>query len=504
VNSGRTFFSMFSYFSSIYDTTSNKFIDLQTLVGIIRNNPAADKITEIRTRRSNEDDSYRQLKEELPNITPNCMVSKRSLNEENFQTNFIQSSGYIYFDFDISNPDEYKDYFIRKYGDKASLVCLSTSKGGISVLFKVKNNISNDNFEIIRNQIIDTILLGEPIDKNAGGIGRAMFISHDPAVFINHDNIIEVLLPETIVSPNKKKVNQSNSSTIITNRLNSPFSILSIDKVYEKLHTCTQVEVLNPVVDFKPVEFVEVYIPKLIKDNTKHTIYSSMIHHLVHLNPNIEKEYIFSFLFYVNNRFARPKMERKELIRFFNLIYNGIKRTEINNHRQYTKFVHFNHNCRITKKEKIQISNSLNGYVRRNISIKKIQETTYELKHSGQKITQVRIAEISGLSPKTVRTHLNSKLIDMDEMVRLINDSIYATDSNEEADNQTRLAGNVFKRAFTSRKDNDPLCGQTQPACLKLASLNNGIEPISACHSRNKVNHYSITKLSAFNQILHC
>lgn len=426
-NSGSTFLLMFSYFENgITDTNCNRFIDLPELVKKIKNNTNADLIEEIRTLRRNGDEFYKQLKRQLPNITPNCLLNRRSLDEDSFTTNFIKSSGYIYFDIDTINPNEYKDYFIKKYGHLASLVCLSSSKGGIAVLFKVRNEITNDNFELIRTQIIDTILKGEPIDKNAGGLGRAMFISSDPQVYVNYENEIEISIPELQTEPIKKEVNQSNSSVFFINRLNSPFSVLSIDKVYEKLITCTQVEILNPVVDFKLIEFVEVFIPQVIKDGTKHTIYSSMIRHLMYLNPDIEKEYIFSFLFYVNNRFARPRMERKELIRFFNLTYNKIKRTGVTNHQHFTKFVHFNPNCGISTEDKIKISNTLNGYHRRNISIKKIQATKSELQQRGLKLTQKNITEISGLSAKTVRTHLNSPLIDMDEMVKLINDSVYS------------------------------------------------------------------------------
>lgn len=39
------------------------------------------------------------------------------------------------------------------------------------------------------------------------------------------------------------------------------------------------------------------------------------------------------------------------------------------------------------------------------------------------------IVEVSGLSPKTIRTHLNSPLIDMDEIIKLINDSVYSGNS---------------------------------------------------------------------------
>jgi hypothetical protein len=464
---------MFSYFKNgIKDTVCSKFIDLHTLVGLVRNNPEVDKITQIRTRRNNGDSSYKQLKEQLPNITPNCMVSKRVLNGENFNANFLQASGYIYFDFDIKNAEEYKKYFIEKYGDKASFVCLSASNGGIATLFKVKNPITNENFDVLRNYIIDNILSGEPIDKNAGGIGRAMFISHDPDVYVDFENEIKVELADAPVKPSEKRGKQSNSSTFITNRLISPFSVITIDKVYEKLYTCTQVEVINPVVDFKPVEFVEVYIPEIIKDGTKHTIYQSMIHHLVYLNPDIEKEYIFSFLFYVNNRFAKPRMDRIELIRFFNLVYYGIKKTGTMKYQQKTKYVHFNENYDLSTKQKLQIANTLNGYQRRNISIRKIQEVKHELKQSVRKSTQKNIAEISGLSPKTVRAHLNSDLIDMNEMVKMINDSVYAGDSTKETDKSTSTTGNVFKQFLAVRKDKDPLYEPAPPDCHKLTFFN--------------------------------
>lgn len=455
---------MFSYFKDgINDTSCVKFIDLSTLVGLIKNNPEAEKITQIRNLRNCGDSYYKQLKKQLPYITPNCLVNLRSLDEDNFRTNFIRSSGYIYFDIDTINPDVYKDYFIKKYGHLASLVCLSSSQGGISVLFKIRNEITNDNFELIRNQIINTILIGEPIDNNAGGFGRAMFISSDAQVYVNYENEIEISVDEINTTPLKKEVKQSNSSTFFTNILNSPFSVLSIDKVYEKLHTCTQVEVINPVVDFKPVEFVEVYIPEAIKDGSKHIIYQSMIHHLVHLNPDLEKEYIFSFLFYVNNVFARPRMERKELTRFFNLIYNGIKKTGNLKYQKKTKYVHFNGKNELSTKEKLQIANTLNGYHRRNISIQKIQEAKQEIKDSSLKITQARIAEITKLSAKTVRTHLNSELIDMNEMVKIINDSIFAGDLAAEPNKPSRPAGKVFNGGLQKRKDKDPIENRAHP-----------------------------------------
>lgn len=462
---------MFSYFENgITGTTCNRFIDLYHLVNIIKNHQNAVLIDEIRTLRSMDDDNYKKLKKQLPYITPNCMVQKRSLGGDNFKTNFIQSSGYIYIDLDVGceTSRDYKSYFIDKYGHRATLVCLSSSAGGISVLFRVKTLVTKENFDYLWNYIKDNILAGEPVDLRSKDIGRAMFVSHDPNVYINYENDIDIQLTEPSIIPIEKKVKQSNSSKGFTNTLNSPFSVLSIDKVYEKLVVSTRVEILNPIVDFRPVECTEVFIPKVIKDGTKHTIYPSMIHNLVYLNPDIEREYIFSFLFYINNRFARPRMDKKELFRLFNLVFDGIKKTGKSYHSHYIKFVHINPKISISKKEKIQIANTLNGYQRRNLSYKKIQDAIRDLEQSGQKVTPTRIAELSGLTPKTVRARLKSGLIDMDEKVKMINDSIFINDCVEETDNRTSTTGNDFKQVFTARKDKDPLNVVAVPDCKKL------------------------------------
>jgi hypothetical protein len=416
---------MFSLFENgIKDTKCSKFIGFSDLVRIIRNNPNAGKIETIRNLRKNGDEYYKTLKSELPNITPTCLVRERNLEEDNFDRNFIQFSQYLYFDIDKWNTEEYKCYFIKKYGNSAALICLSSSGGGLSVLFKVKNIITKDNFNEIWQKVRDTVLSDEIIDVRCKNISRAMFISHDPAVFYNYENEIELEIKNPDVGSDKKTVKQSKTCKDFNYRLISPFSIISIDKVLQKIVLRTIVPVINPVVDFKPAEYVEVYIPKHIKDGTKHVIYTSMIHALVYLNPTVEREYIFSYMFYVNSRFAKPGMEKREFIRLFNLVYNGIKDTGKTNVKKTIKYVHFNPGCGLSVKQKIEISNMLNGIKRKNESIEKINNAKSELKQAGRKITQKGIAEISKLSSKTIRSHINAKLLDMDEHVEMVNNSV--------------------------------------------------------------------------------
>ena len=416
---------MFSYFDGgIKNTKSTKPLDFPSLIRIIRSNPNADKIDKIRSLRESGNDSYKDLKKQLPYITPNCMVTARNLKGENYNQNFNSFSGYLYFDFDIPNAKDFKDYFIRRYGHLASMICLSSSGGGISVLFKIKNTITKENFDDVWLAVRNQILKDEQVDIICKDIGRAMFVSHDESVYYNYDNEVEVDIESSTTKTIKKEGKQCNSYDFCDNTLNSPFSIIPIDIVLKKLITRTPVEVQNPIVDYVPVEYLKFYIPETIKDGTKHKIYFSMIHALVYLNPDIERDYIFSYMFYINNRFAKPKMEKREFNRLFNTIYNGIKSSGNTVVKTKIKSVHINPDSNLTKKEKISVANHINGIKRKNISIRKIVDAKTELEKRGKKITQKAIRQISGLSPKTVRKHLHSSVIEMDKEIQIVNDSL--------------------------------------------------------------------------------
>jgi hypothetical protein len=416
---------MFSLFENgITDTRYKKFIDLSELRQLVRQNPNEDMIESIRTLRQKGDDSYKALKSRLPYITPNCMVRERNLEEEKFAINFLQFSQYLYFDIDCGDVEEYKKYFIEKYNHQLSFVCISSSGGGISVLFKVRNRLTRENFESVWTWVRNNILPGEPVDKKCKNISRAMFISSDKEAYCNFENKIDVFIENETTKEIKKEGKQGKTCKDFKNTLISPFYDIPFNEVLERIITRTAVQVSNPVLDFKPVEIVEFYIPRIIKDGSKHIIYKSMIHTLVFLNPALEKEYIYRYISYINNRFAKPKMEAREFRRWFNMVYDSVKDSGEPVVSKEVQYIHFNPQCHLTKKEKSDMASMINGCKRRNNSIRRIQDAKSELEHAGQKITQKQIAKLSGLSPKTVRTHLNSSLIDIEEIVTLLNDSV--------------------------------------------------------------------------------
>ena len=420
----------YSYFENgIRDVNPKKNIDFPQLIKIIKNNPNRSLIEQIRTLRLNGDYYYKTLKDNLPNITPNCVVGYRSLKGNNIDTNLKMYSQYMYFDIDEPG-NEYKQYIIQKYGHLVSMVCTSSSAGGVSLLFKITNQITKDNFNSIWTYIRYHILGDETVDEKCKDIARAWFISYDPDVYVNYDNEISINEHEI---EEEERVNHPISNKHSTNRVKFSFSeekeikekkhsIIPIDIVLSKLSRRTNVIVDNPIVDFKPVEYAELYIPKIIKDGTKHTTYTSMIHLLIHLNPYIEREYIFSFLYYVNNVFAKPRMELKELSRLFNFLYSQIKSSGEKYTGLETKMVHFSPRFKLTGSEKNKVANILNGYFKRYRTINKIIEAKLLLSQQGEKINQKKVSTLSGMSLKTVQKYFNCEPIDFDIVIEEFND----------------------------------------------------------------------------------
>ena len=441
---------MFSYFiKGITDIKCNTVFDIEELVVMIANNPRQLKIDQIRQLRKSGDLEYKRIKKTLPYITPNCMVSIRSLEGDNFDKNFKGFSGYIYIDIDVPNPVEYKKYFIEKYSHLASMVCLSCSLGGITAFFKLDSEITKENYETLWYYIKDVLLKGEPVDIQCKGIGQPMFVSSDKDVYYNHDNSIiidsEKCLLQGISWCNIYNANtrSSNINNTSKNTLNYALSIIPIKEVLRRIKTSTSIINVNPVLDYFPIDFTSSRFPKKIKDGNKRKLYPAMIHRLVFLNQDLHINYIYSYLHFVNMKYAEPPMEQSEFDRLFRFTYDGTQKESYEFQHERVKYFHFNPNIDLTGDEKRDIANQLTGKKKINSSIEKIQLAKKQLQSEGKKINKFSVARISGLSRTTVNKHFDSELIDIEEEVQIINDSL-----------STKTAGNEHKELSIVEIDN--------------------------------------------------
>ena len=407
-------------------------ITLPDLVRMIRKNPATETINHIRRLRENKDQSYKNLKRDLTYITPNCFVTKRSLkSNKEFNLNFISFSGYIYFDFDVSNPLDFKESFINKYKHIVSFVCISTSAGGISVLVKVNVELTKENFNSVWEFILYEIFKEELTfaDLKTKDIGRAMFVSSDPEVFVDYEN-------ELIINPDdfkrvekvtliKKGTDQRISPPERINTVSCTFSyqLLPFQEI-KKVNVSTPIVLKNSVIDYSPTNYLEIKFPVEIPDGCKHKYYTSYIHRLVYLNPNLDPNYIYSFIYYTNKYRANPPMELRSLQRLFEYVYNQTQHEGYKFKNERIKNFHLNSDTSLSKEEKISVINKCNGLVRSNRSIKKIIDAKAELQSRNEKITQKELAKITGLGIQTIKKYYRiDEIFDINAKVDEINAS---------------------------------------------------------------------------------
>ncbi len=421
---------MFSYFNGgIKNIYPKRHIDLPTLVRLIMNNPEKLKIEKVRELRRTGMD-YSNPKSYLPYITPNCLVKIRNIKESDY--NLIAPSSYIYFDIDdYPNSQKLKDRFIEEYGNQASLICISCSGGGISIFFKVSNHLKNENdFLIARQYIIESILVNEKIDTNAGGIARAMFISSDPDLFYNYENELDI--PVELFKKGKNKVDnclmEDKKSKVFKVPIDctplGSFIPTPIDEVLAQLVFETPVTVENPVVDFKEIDYVEVRFKYLIKDTKKHKTYTNMTHKLIFLNPTADKQLLLSYLYHVNEEHTGyKKMELRELINLFDTIYYGAKFLGNSKVKPVLKRIHYNKDCEVNFNKR-KVSGKIRGAIQKNHTKLKIKAVIEEMNEKGLTISKSSISRYSGIHRGTLGEHMDSDLIDLDKLIREINDSI--------------------------------------------------------------------------------
>jgi hypothetical protein len=417
---------LFSFFRNggIRNAIPTDHSSIDRYIEIVRNNPERDLVLEIRKLRLAGNESYIVRKESASYCTPSCQLKYKKLSNHHFRQNFIQYSGYFYFDFDLVFEDQlndvkaFKQYFIEKYGDYVTTVALSISGGGISVLLKVPIEINsteeyNKAWNVIRNTIFNT----ESVDSKVCDLGRALYLTDDPDIYVNLDNEIDFnsLIDDQIYQESdrtSKETSKNVKVSLFTNKETNNrlvFTLYGFNEFMKVLKLKTQVEVLNEIVDFKEIEFVEVTFPRIIVDGRKRKAFSGIIHHLIYLNPNIDPSYIYSYLVYINNNFtAYPKMEKSNLEHLVRTTINNIHETgEIYIKTRYRR-VHFNPNANLHPTNKSSIANQINGRYREFKMGEIILKAKNELLKHKEKFTKAELRRIVALEiPKISRPTIN-------------------------------------------------------------------------------------------------
>lgn len=412
-----------TFYDGIRKNIPNGYLNYQQVYEFIKTSPNVGLIETIRHLKVNNDNHYRELKLKLPIITPHVEATARKLAGDEFDKNLKSFTQLMYFDIDdVQNVYDEKQRIIYQYKDFVSMVCISPSGAGISIFIQIENELTRENFNPIWNSIRMNELAGENIDVKANGIARTMFLSSDPDVYFNPDATLAVdfeVIEEQGIDPTTCRLfnnNNINSHFSSTNTITKEkYNISNIDYVLNLINTNTQVDVGNHIVDVKEVQYVALYIPKMITQGRRHSTLYKMIHHLFFLNPELDIDIIYSYIWFVNNVFVRPKFDKHELIRHFNNVVNQIHSSSIVYVNYRKRRIHFNKNCwYITSKDKMILAKKLTGLYKRHQNKQKIIDAMQHLISKGSKITNIAIKKITGMDVKTIRNHRKTKDIDLE------------------------------------------------------------------------------------------
>lgn len=418
-------------------TYSSETISIDNLVQLISNNNSKE-IYSVRnsTYKSKE---YNKAKSKLDAFMPHGRfnsISKDDLDE---------LSGYLYFDIDNLSGDELSTVKSNLIDFGANIVYLSPGGCGLHFMVKV-DGLTIDNFDSVYKSIFNYFVGNNfSIDKSALGLARKAFLSFDKDIYFNSKSFASVkegiIITHDQVSLSLSlnilnRSNKSNEKKEDKDRETDTLSIIPISNLIKDLKFKTEYEVQNDF-NIEEIEYTRINIPKIIPDGLKHTIYRKIMIQLVYLNPNITVQQVYSYLYWINDTKAVPKMIPFQLQKLTINTFNYINDNDIKPYMA-TKKIHISD--KYTSKQKAELGVKINAILRQNESISKINEARELLKNEGKKETRVAVAKITGLSIITVKRNWNKQIRDpKDELPEVYNEQQIERESKLE-----QLSENYF------------------------------------------------------------
>lgn len=409
---------MFSYSSKPLKGSSEieENIDFSKLVRLIKNHPNKDIVFESTTlRQEGRDVECRNLKKsKLPWLTPNCIVKKRLLdNAINFNQNFTQSSGYIYYDVDDFSDILTKDKFITHYGHITSLISKSVTGRGISILVRINRKIeTKEDFLLTYDYIKQEFFPSIKFDDKVRIFGCAWILPFDVDVFVNYDSEIEI--PEF--------QNQGSSDVYIKNpqhiRGMNPYIDNKIEKEVDAIDTGVEFgsHILETKVEFdglyciKPTPILSIRFPRRILDGSKHKVFRKNVHDYISLNPNGSLNSTIHLVGQINKNFGKPPMEYNHFKSLVRNQYEYIKSNKnyVNLSRKSLRVIHYQKRSLIPSTVRSKLSNQIRGVLESGLTWKRIRYVINYLLDEYGTYTNQEVATTLGISKSTVKRHISN------------------------------------------------------------------------------------------------
>jgi|688.fasta_scaffold119046_2 hypothetical protein len=424
-------------------------ISLSDLVQLIRNNPQRVLVEEIRQLRlQGKEKEVNFLKQNnLYFVNPNYNLDS---------TGQSVGSGFIYLDIDTVEGDieKYRESFIEKYGHLVSMVCLSSSGRGLSILVPVNHSINNTSTFKRVYRYVASLFGATEFDHAVGHLKSNWFLSGDENVYYNNSSplIIDDLIQDkdcdgipTLLEPDVNEVDsvldrlglvfsdqggsRDNYKVNIIHRMN-PSTINNSEtefiQVLSKYQLETNIE-LNDLVHFEGIPYRKIFIRKVHPDGTKRKSYTKYIHDLLYLNPNMFESDLYLILYMINQLYARPRMDTKLLEYIVSSQFEVITNLPDYQYsgRTMNRLIHYQDRKLIPQKKRKSWSNKMRGFVQQHQTSQTIDGVQGYCVSHGIRCTKKFISDNTGLSISTIKRYLKKNGNQIEEQRKNLEEQIY-------------------------------------------------------------------------------
>jgi hypothetical protein len=399
---------MFSKLKTL-KTFTKEIVDINELIKLVSSNQQKELIDKIRSVEYKSKE-YKDLK-----LNVNCITPHGTFNSL-CNDGLISLSGYLYYDIDGFDTEiELNDTKNRLIDTGiVSFICKSVGGKGLSFLIRYDTNlIDNDTFIDFYKYVRKNLLgLGFNIDLGASGLVRKMIISSDDNFYFNN----KVSLGIDIVSFNKFKKEINSFKTIQQHKEEIhiipndtfleiiPYDILLKEINIETIYT----KEIDGDFIIEDMDYYKIILPKIIKDGTKHKLYTRIVNALYYINNNITIQQVYSYLFSINNM-ASPKMNNYKLQTLVINICNNIESTGEIRIKPRVKRLHFNKEIKLTKNQKQNMGAQLSANLKVNKTLEKIEMARIKCQKLNISPTQKTICEMTGLGIATIKRNWNKE-----------------------------------------------------------------------------------------------
>ncbi len=337
----------------------------------------------IEARRQGKNSSfYESVKtKHLKTFSPNATFNhKRNL------IGIKKLSGLVYLDIDGCTKIDFDNPYIFA-------AWLSLSGTGRGVLVKAEG-LNEDNFFLAYDSIAHEI--GLVVDPACKDLTRQVVISYDPDIYINHNSkpyYCNGNLPKKITSTPLSVPFKNKEKRICERKGDKNFKDIRYDNTQDYNLEGKDYEVFD-----EKVMFSRLFIPEVIKTNRYSTI-STAVHQLMALNSHLQLEAGKKFIDALNGRCLIP-LPKNEILKIKRDIEHKIQTgnlTPIPNWGRYTAFSE-----KVAPKERQVIGAKVAGRNKKRKTIEKIQECLDSWDLNLGRVTNQKIAELTGRAKKTV------------------------------------------------------------------------------------------------------